>query len=281
MMQTEHVVTPPTAGDAASPHATYPALKILPSDRAFPEVRLVDPVASGFALIAAEVDHRPGPLFLWASRRKRRLISECKRLCDQLKQRPHVLSATVFRALVAPPGGRGPYVRRRGASIHLARFDVVILIETESLKAAEDLRAEPRYQELDARVRHVAHYVYVTTATNVKRMGPVDHSRGGVFLFNYFVADRPAQNIAVWHYTAGWFQQETCLDNSTVLLPAQPDRSGYTLINHCRWDRLRNVLPRGRSTPAPGVSRKARGPCAPRPRRIGCRGPDTCVSCRH
>jgi hypothetical protein len=149
----------------------------------------------------------------------------------------------VFRALLAPPGGRGPYVRRRGASIHLARFDVVILIETESVKAAEDLRDDPVYRELDARVRDVARYVYATTATNVKRIGPVDHSRDGVFLFNYFVADRPSQNIAVWHYTAGWFQQETGLNNSTVLLPERPGKSGYTIINHCRWDRLRDVLP--------------------------------------
>jgi hypothetical protein len=171
------------------------------------------------------------------------LIADCKRLCEHLRQTTGIRDATVFRALLAPPGGRGPYVRRRGASIHLARFDVVILIETESVKAAEDLRDDPVYRELDARVRDVARYVYATTATNVKRIGPVDHSRDGVFLFNYFVADRPSQNIAVWHYTAGWFQQETGLNNSTVLLPERPGKSGYTIINHCRSDRLRDVLP--------------------------------------
>jgi hypothetical protein len=171
------------------------------------------------------------------------LIADCKRLCEHLRQTTGIRDATVFRAFLAPPGGRGPYVRRRGASIHLARFDVVILIETESVKAAEDLRDDPVYRELDARVRDVARYVYATTATNVKRIGPVDHSRDGVFLFNYFVADRPSQNIAVWHYTAGWFQQETGLNNSTVLLPERPGKSGYTIINHCRSDRLRDVLP--------------------------------------
>ena len=218
-------------------------LKVLPSAGTFPRVRLIDPIDSGFMLLAAEVDRPQGPLFLFASRRKRRLIEDCKQLCDRIRQQAGIRDASVFQALVAPPGGDSPYLRRRGESIHVARFDVVILIETESLKAADDIRSGPLYRALDERVRGVARYVYATAATNVKRMGPVDHSRGGVFLFNYFVADRQAQNIAVWHYTAGWFQQETCLDNSTVLLPSGQAEAGYTLINHCRWPRLRDVLP--------------------------------------
>ena len=46
-------------------------------------------------------------------------------------------------------------------------------------------------------------------------------------------------------YTAGWFQDQTGLDNSTVLRPLDPAQStgGYSLVNHCRWDRLRDVLP--------------------------------------
>ena len=53
--------------------------------------------------------------------------------------------------------------------------------------------------------------------------GPVDHSRDGVFLFNFFVADRTEQNIAVWHHTAGWFQQErvSITRQSWLPMPAQ------------------------------------------------------------
>jgi hypothetical protein len=120
---------------------------------------------------------------------------------------------------------------------------VAILIEAESLQAVELIRKGTAYREMNRLLRNAAQSVYETTATNVKRIGPVDHSRNGVFLFNYFVAERPAQNIAVWHYTAGWFQQETGLDNSTVLLPTNGRTSEYTLINHCRWDRLRDVVP--------------------------------------
>lgn len=41
----------------------------------------------------------------------------------------------------------------------------------------------------------------------------------------------------------GWFHDETGLDNSTVLQPTAGSRVPYTLVNHARWDRLRDVLP--------------------------------------
>jgi hypothetical protein len=74
-------------------------------------------------------------------------------------------------------------------------------------------------------------------------MGPVDHHRQGVFLFNYFYADRTDLNLAAWQYTAGWFRDQTGLDNSTVLLPDATSEPRYRLVNHARWDRLRDVLP--------------------------------------
>jgi hypothetical protein len=49
--------------------------------------------------------------------------------------------------------------------------------------------------------------------------------------------------IPLWEYTAGRFQHETHLDNSTVLRSTQVDASQYILINHCRWNHLWNVLP--------------------------------------
>src|SRR6266850_1364954 len=47
-----------------------------------------------------------------------------------------------------------------------------------------------------------AGHVYTVTASNARRIGAVDHARDGVFLFNYFYADSPAQNLAVWEHTA-------------------------------------------------------------------------------
>jgi hypothetical protein len=96
---------------------------------------------------------------------------------------------------------------------------------------------------MEKAIQAAASYVHTIEATNVRRIGPVDHSRQGVFLFNYFFADDVEQNLGIWKYTAGWFQSETGLDNSTVLLPVDAGRSRYSIINHCRWDRLSDILP--------------------------------------
>ena len=101
------------------------------------------------------------------------------------------------------PGGGGPYLERRRGAIRKARFDVVVLLEVATVQLVERILASGRYRALERCVRDAARDVYQTTASNVKRIRPVDHSRDGVFLFNFFVADRTEQNIAVWHYTAG------------------------------------------------------------------------------
>lgn len=225
--------------DRKVPMRAASALRVLPVGH-FPEVRLIPPSASGFVLLAAQVDRRP-PL-LGSSARKRKVLQGCKRLCVDLRREPGVLDCTVFRAILVPPGSGGPYLKRRG-NVHKARFDVVVLLEVATVQLVERILASAAYRALDRCVRDAAHDVYQTTATNVKRIGPVDHSRDGVFLLNFFVADCTDQNIAVWHQTAGWFQQETGLDNSTVLLPMPAHGSPYTIINHCRWNRLRDVLP--------------------------------------
>ncbi|MFT4620316.1 MAG: hypothetical protein ACI9KS_001873 [Sulfitobacter sp.] len=58
-----------------------------------------------------------------------------------------------------------------------------------------------------------------------------------------FYADSLDINLQVWNYTAGWFQDQTGLNNSTVLLPNEISDMPYTIINHCRWDGLRDILP--------------------------------------
>ena len=185
----------------------------------FPTVTLVEPSPSAFIHIAAEVDARPA--FLPNSGKKKRAVMRCKECCHQLRSAPGVLDASVFDAILIPPG-RGEFIKKRKGKVHIARFDVAILIECESLDAAELLRTHPAYTELVQLIFSAASLVHQITATNVRRIAPVDHSRGGVFLFNYFFADSVDQNLSVWNYTAGWFQAETGLDNSTVLLPIDP-----------------------------------------------------------
>jgi hypothetical protein len=215
-------------------------LQLLPLDEEPAKARLIPPAGSGYVLLAAEVDPHP---FLWPSRTKRHLIEECARWCEAAAREPGVLEAVTFKAVLFPPIGEPGFLRRRRDQFHRARFDLVVLVETASVASAERLFGGASFRLLEAHLRIEARHVYVVTAANAKRIGAVDHRRDGVFLFNYFYADSLAQNLAVWEYTAGWFQQETGLDNSTVLAPVEPDLSQYTLINHCRWDGLAKVLP--------------------------------------
>jgi hypothetical protein len=57
-----------------------------------------------------------------------------------------------------------------------------------------------------------------------------------VFLFNYFVGDDPDVVLNLWDYLAGWYAVETGLDNSTLLVPLEGERSDYVAINSARWD---------------------------------------------
>ncbi len=215
-------------------------LTVVNADARFPRVRLVEPASSGYLHLAAEVDRRPP--FLPNSRKKRELIASCKRWCRRLEADPSVIGAAVFDALVIPPG-RGEFVEKRPGEVHVARFDLAVLVETASPEAADALRTSPVYAEMERSVREAAAFTHHIAATNARRIGPVDHGRQGIFLFNYFFADDTPQNLAVWEYTAGWFQQETGLDNSTVLLPRDGELFDYNIVNHCRWNRMRDVLP--------------------------------------
>lgn len=205
----------------------------------FPKVTLVEPTSSGYLHLAAEIDGRLP--FLPNSPKKRKLIATCKRWCRQLEADPSVVSAVVFDAFLIPRG-RGEFIKERPNQVHVARFDLSVLIETTTLEAAEALKVSSVYADMECAVREAASFTHTVTATNVRRMGAVDHREQGVFLFNYFFADDTAQNVAVWEDTAGWWEQETGLDNSTVLLPRDGE-SNYNVINHCRWDHLRDVLP--------------------------------------
>ncbi len=204
----------------------------------FPRVTLVESASSGYLHLAAEVDR--GLPFLPNSRKKRELVATCKRWCEQLETDPGVLGAVLFDAFLIPPG-RGEFVKERPEEVHIARFDLSILVETVSLEVAEVVKLSPTYAEMERAVKEAATFTHAVTASNVRRIGPVDHSRQGVFLFNYFFAADTAQNVETWEDTAGWWEQETGLDNSTVLLPSGDSK--YNLINHCRWDSLGDVMP--------------------------------------
>ncbi|MCW1933564.1 hypothetical protein [Pararhodobacter zhoushanensis] len=201
----------------------------------FPQVTLQPVTGAGYLVLALEIDHRPPFLFGLASAAKRQAT---ERLRAFAARQP---DAHVFIALVIPPG-RGAYLRRR-PQIRPARFDLVLLVETATPEAAQTLQASDDCQALLAATAPLARRQAAFSATNIRHIGPVDHARQGVFLFNWFTAEDLDQNLAVWNYTAGWFTDQTGLDNSTVLQPQAGQAPDWPLVNHCRWEGLSDILP--------------------------------------
>jgi hypothetical protein len=207
--------------------------------RTFPKAKLVEPTRSGYLLVAAEIDRRP--MFLPNSRTKRALVRSVMELLPALRADERVLEAVAFDGLLAP--ARPGEVLKDRPEVPIARFDLAVLVETSTLETAEALEREEPWTTLARMIEARSRRSYRLRAHNVRRMGPVDHRRNGVFLFNYFFADRTDLNLAAWQYTAGWFRDQTGLDNSTVLLPDATSEPRYRLVNHARWDHLWNVVP--------------------------------------
>jgi hypothetical protein len=227
------------------PDEAQSGLKIVNEHLEFPPVSLEEPTDSSYVPIAAEVDTPFLPYvraYPFDSEEKRALISTCKSFCEQLVDEGNALDATVFKAIMVPPG-RGEYLNQTDRDVHVAGFDIVVLIELADEHTFQRLKSNETYLELRSRIEEASRYTHAISATNIRKAGLVDHDSDGVFLFNYFFADDTEQNLEVWEYTAGWFEAETGLDNSMLFLPDDPSKSEYALLNHCRWDRLLDILP--------------------------------------
>jgi hypothetical protein len=208
-------------------------LRIVNPDPRYARVALIEPTTLGYILVGAEVHPRRAP-FVPSGHDKKALLAQLATLARALEQLDGVAKVTVFDALAfAPPSA---YVRQRQDRFRLPRFDVVVLIETRSPAAVRDVQMTPAYRALVNALRPMARQLCILTARNVKRIGDVDKTRPGVFLFNYFVGDDPQVVLDLWDYLAGWYVAETGLDNSTLLAPLEGERSEYVVINHARWD---------------------------------------------
>lgn len=211
-------------------------LKIVNPNPKYRPVTLAEPPSRGYLHIAAAVEPptgrapRPGK-----SPRKEALLRRLTSLARELEDVEEVERATVYRAvLVPPPGGYA-----RSSARHPARYDVAVLIETtlpETIAAAQG--SGPCKEILDA-LHEASTDLHIMAARCRKCIADVDKSAGGLFLFNYFVADDPAVALELWDYLAGWYVAETGLDNATLLQPIGD--SDYVLVNHAR---LGGSLPR-------------------------------------
>ena len=216
-------------------------MRIVNDHLEIPKAALQRPSAAGYLLLAAEVDRRP-PL-LPSSRAKRRLIAFSAAAVADLSRLPGVTGAELFDARLVAPGMGHELLRRRAGTVHQARFDLVVLVETTDPAAAAAVRGHPGYRRLAARVAGAAQHTHEIVARNVRRIADVDHTRPSVFLFNYFYAEDPRDLLPVWEYTAGWFVDKTSLADSTVLEPLDGEADDYGIINHASWPSFTTFLP--------------------------------------
>ena len=212
----------------------------LPQRGHYSKAHLIEPVQSGYILLASCVDRRPPFGFFLESARKRKLLRELKPLVGAM-QVAGVHEVTLLKAVLIPPG-RGEYLKTR-PDAKIALFDVAILIRTRNVEEARNLMQSTALGDMQGSLRDSSNNLYIMLGNNVRRIGFVDHQRPGIFLFNYFFAASERQNLDVFDYTAGWFQQETGLDNSELMRPLTQQGAQYTVINHARWNRLTDVLP--------------------------------------
>lgn len=217
-------------------------LNIVNSYLNYPKVTLIPTSKNYFIHIAAEVDQNTIPFFITQSSKKKTLIKFCKQQTKKLEKIEGVVNCSVFKATVIPPG-QGQYILENSSKTHLAKFDVAILIEVNSTTVLHQLQTNSTFTDLIIKIKETASFTHCITASNARRIGAVNHARQGVFLFNYFYGKSIEQNLSVWEYTAGWFEKETDLDNSTLLLPIHKEDSSYTIINHCRWNTLWDIIP--------------------------------------
>jgi hypothetical protein len=115
-----------------------------------------------------------------------------------------------------------------------ARYDVAALVETTTVDVLGDVEGSPEYRKLHDALTAEAREEYQMPARCLRRVGEVDKTRPGLFLFNYFAAEDPAVALEVWDHLAAWYTVETGMDNSTLLGPVGP--SDYVFVNHARWD---------------------------------------------
>jgi len=206
-------------------------LTIVNPDPKYPRVALTDPPPTGYLLLAAVVEPTVGRTpFPRGGPRKTALLAELKVLAARLEGLEAVTKATIYRAVLIPPPGRD--ARRMAA--RPARYDVAALVETTTVDVLGDVEGSPEYRKLHDALTAAAREAYQIPARCLRRVGEVDKTRPGLFLFNYFVAEDPAVALEVWEHLAAWYAVETGLDNSTLLGPAGP--SDYVFVNHARWN---------------------------------------------
>lgn len=202
---------------------------------------LSPPNSFGYIFIAAEIEPQH---LLVKSTFKKKLEGELKDKISFLKEIVGVQRADLFSGFIIPPGSKEglQFIKEKNIKIQPAKFDIVILIETESTDNLDLIENNKILIEIEAYLKDNTQRFFKTRAQNKTKIAEVDKNTKGIFLFNYFYCKNEKTVLDVWKYTAGWWTENANLTNSTPLSPLN-ENCDYALINHCKWNRLIDILP--------------------------------------
>jgi len=210
-------------------------LQIVNANPKFPKGTYIEPSTRGYIHIAADVEAPPpgkfGPV-LRKSKEKKELLARLKELGRALEQVDRVERVTVFQAAMFMP--YTSYVKAH-PELRRPTFDVVVLVETTTPGDIPGVQENEQYKTLVGTLEAKAKSIHLVAAHNIRRVGAVDHTKQGLFAFNYFVGADPEVTRDLWDYFAGWYQVKAGLTSSELLAPLEGQQSNYVIINHARW----------------------------------------------
>lgn len=124
-----------------------------------------------------------------------------KPILRDLKREQNVLNVNIFESIFSG-----------------APFNIVILIESQSVKDALILQSNAKFNVLRKNIAPEHSVNFCLVAANMRRIGDVDRSKQGIFIFNFYKASR-----------FGYLTDEIEKD----ILGWD---SEYTIVNHARWN---------------------------------------------
>jgi len=184
----------------------------------------------GYLLMGATIAPPGGPPLVRPNRERSIVL---RRLADHIPQVGRlepVVRATVYRAVLIPPGRRPPF----RPDLEPPRFDVTVLIETDSPESAGRVASSAPVVTTRNLLRESAARLAEMQARCVGAIADVDKRPAGTYLFNFWAAADTGAALEVWEHLAPWFQAKTGLQNSTVLQPLADGDLAF--VNHARWD---------------------------------------------
>jgi len=184
----------------------------------------------GYLLMGASIAPPSGPPLVRPHRERSLVLNRLAQQIPQIERLEPVVRATVYRAVLIPPGRRPPF--RPG--LEPPRFDVTVLIEADSPESAGRVASSAPVVTARNLLRESAARLAEMQARCVRAIADVDKRPAGIYLFNFWAAADTSAALEVWEHLAPWFQSKTGLQNSTVL---QPLAGGdFAFVNHARWD---------------------------------------------